>query len=456
MLLASWRGGWVSAFSIRGPCTGRSPGRRRSAGSIWPTPMALAQLVQRDSRRAGRRPRAARWPRRDRSDSQVRDHHGHSICGRQPGRAGPTGRVAARGGRRRTTSSPKAATRAPSCSRRPSARSSSRPTRTNGPGGVIATWSAAAKTCRSTKCLSAQQTRDQRDRNRPVGALVKADDAIEVSTNQRTPKKWSPSSKRSCAPNNDFTMLSCHWLCQCIAGVQTGKLRTCCARSCRRKPLAKPVSPDDDESQLAGSPLVLGVVVPLLGDRGAGFRFRSTGREHVPATGPVLLVSNHQSHLDPVLVGIACPRQMRFLARHSLFFWPLSWLIRSLGAVPIDRERGGLGGIKATLKLLKQAKRCSCFRKARAPRTVACNHCCPASAHWLAAAGRRSCRSRSTARSPPCRAAAVFRARGRSRSTFCLPISRDVYADINDAEFAELTASNCKSMISNARIHRVQ
>lgn len=81
------------------------------------------------------------------------------------------------------------------------------------------------------------------------------------------------------------------------------------------------------------------------------FRFRSTGREHVPATGPVLLVSNHQSHLDPVLVGIACPRQMRFLARHTLFFWPLSWLIRSLGAVPIDRERG-LGGIKATLKLL--------------------------------------------------------------------------------------------------------
>jgi 1-acyl-sn-glycerol-3-phosphate acyltransferase len=86
------------------------------------------------------------------------------------------------------------------------------------------------------------------------------------------------------------------------------------------------------------------------------FRFRSMGREHVPATGPVLLVSNHQSHLDPVLVGIACPRQMRFLARHTLFFWPLSWLIRSLGAVPIDRERGGLGGIKATLKLLHEGE----------------------------------------------------------------------------------------------------
>ena len=82
------------------------------------------------------------------------------------------------------------------------------------------------------------------------------------------------------------------------------------------------------------------------------FGFRASGREHVPPTGPVLLVSNHQSHLDPVLVGVASPRQLRSLARHSLFFWPLSWLIRSLGAVPIDRERGGLGGIKATLTLL--------------------------------------------------------------------------------------------------------
>jgi len=84
------------------------------------------------------------------------------------------------------------------------------------------------------------------------------------------------------------------------------------------------------------------------------FRYRWTGRENVPTTGPVLLVSNHQSHLDPVLVGIACPRQIRFLARHTLFYWPLSWLIRSLGAVPIDRERGGLGGIKSTLKLLAE------------------------------------------------------------------------------------------------------
>ncbi len=83
------------------------------------------------------------------------------------------------------------------------------------------------------------------------------------------------------------------------------------------------------------------------------FGFRFTGKGYVPVEGPVLLLSNHQSNLDPVLVGVACPRQLKYLARIGLFFWPFSLWIRSLGAVPIDRERGALAGIRTTLELLK-------------------------------------------------------------------------------------------------------
>jgi 1-acyl-sn-glycerol-3-phosphate acyltransferase len=82
------------------------------------------------------------------------------------------------------------------------------------------------------------------------------------------------------------------------------------------------------------------------------FRFRCEGRSHVPAVGPVLVLSNHQSHLDPVLLGVACPRPLRAMARKSLFFGPLGWMISSLGAVPIERGGRGISGIKVILRLL--------------------------------------------------------------------------------------------------------
>ncbi len=76
------------------------------------------------------------------------------------------------------------------------------------------------------------------------------------------------------------------------------------------------------------------------------FRIRCHGREWVPREGGALVLSNHQSHLDPVLVGVACNRRLNFLARKTLFrFAPLGWLIDSLDAIPIDREGTVLGGL---------------------------------------------------------------------------------------------------------------
>lgn len=82
------------------------------------------------------------------------------------------------------------------------------------------------------------------------------------------------------------------------------------------------------------------------------FRFRYSGGDDVPATGPLLVVSNHQSHLDPVLIGVACPRQVGALARASLFVGPFGWLIRSFGAVPVERG-SATGGIRALLGMLR-------------------------------------------------------------------------------------------------------
>jgi 1-acyl-sn-glycerol-3-phosphate acyltransferase len=87
------------------------------------------------------------------------------------------------------------------------------------------------------------------------------------------------------------------------------------------------------------------------------YRARYSGMRNIPSEGGVLVVSNHQSHLDPPLVGMASRRRMNYLARDSLFrFAPFRLLINSLDAIAIDREGIGLAGIKESLKRLKRGE----------------------------------------------------------------------------------------------------
>jgi len=67
----------------------------------------------------------------------------------------------------------------------------------------------------------------------------------------------------------------------------------------------------------------------------------------------VLFVSNHASFLDPVLIGAVTCRPLQYLARSTLFrSRPFALLIRSLGAVPVEREGVGVGGTRAVLSIL--------------------------------------------------------------------------------------------------------
>ena len=83
-----------------------------------------------------------------------------------------------------------------------------------------------------------------------------------------------------------------------------------------------------------------------------GWSLRVQGREHLPRTGPYLLVSNHQSFIDPILVGAGATRALTYLARNNLWKNPkLAYLINWWGAVPIDRGFGkeGLQTVKGEL-----------------------------------------------------------------------------------------------------------
>lgn len=83
------------------------------------------------------------------------------------------------------------------------------------------------------------------------------------------------------------------------------------------------------------------------------FRWRVCDPGRVPQTGPVILASNHASYLDPPLVGAGLKRDINYLARESLFRFPiLGAVLRNVNAVPVDRDGGGARGLKAILDRL--------------------------------------------------------------------------------------------------------
>ena len=84
------------------------------------------------------------------------------------------------------------------------------------------------------------------------------------------------------------------------------------------------------------------------------WNIRSGGQQHLPLEGGMLVLANHQSVLDPVMIGVCTQRQLTYLARKTLFRGPGRWLIESLNAIPIDRDGFGLAGLKETLRRLKR------------------------------------------------------------------------------------------------------
>ncbi len=84
------------------------------------------------------------------------------------------------------------------------------------------------------------------------------------------------------------------------------------------------------------------------------FRIRVFGRRNIPTTGGVLLASNHQSFLDPVLVGMGVDRETHFMARDDLFeIKPLRFIIERLNAFQVRRGVADRTAIREAVKRLK-------------------------------------------------------------------------------------------------------
>jgi len=83
-------------------------------------------------------------------------------------------------------------------------------------------------------------------------------------------------------------------------------------------------------------------------------RYRVAGLERLPSGG-ALFLSNHQSHLDPMLIAASFSRPVSYLARHNLFHVPIiGWILRNTYVMPIRRESAGTESIRLSVERLNQ------------------------------------------------------------------------------------------------------
>jgi 1-acyl-sn-glycerol-3-phosphate acyltransferase len=76
------------------------------------------------------------------------------------------------------------------------------------------------------------------------------------------------------------------------------------------------------------------------------------GRENVPPRGPLIVVSNHISNLDPQLLACSIPRRLRFVAKRGLFKPVASFFFRAYGAYPMNRDGNDLAAALWLRKVL--------------------------------------------------------------------------------------------------------
>lgn len=91
------------------------------------------------------------------------------------------------------------------------------------------------------------------------------------------------------------------------------------------------------------------------------FGLKVTGAEHLVREGGVLVASNHESFLDPPLIGTLYQDEMYFLARKSLFTKGIEWIYRAWNSIPVDQERPDMASLKTIIRLLKQRHRVLVF-----------------------------------------------------------------------------------------------
>jgi 1-acyl-sn-glycerol-3-phosphate acyltransferase len=92
------------------------------------------------------------------------------------------------------------------------------------------------------------------------------------------------------------------------------------------------------------------------------FDLKIQGRENLPKKGGFILACNHLSYLDPIVLGVGCPRSVHFMARDTLFnnrflaFW-----MKSVGVIPLKRNCADYSALKKSMRIVKSGEGLAIF-----------------------------------------------------------------------------------------------
>ncbi len=120
------------------------------------------------------------------------------------------------------------------------------------------------------------------------------------------------------------------------------------------------------------------------------YRIRVEGLENIPEGEGLLLCSNHFHANDPIVLGIAAPRQVHFMAKEELFRIPiLNTVIRWLGAFPVRRGRPDRTPLKRAIEVLHSGRCVGIFPEGTRVRSGKLGKAEPGTAYLALKAGAR-------------------------------------------------------------------
>jgi len=102
---------------------------------------------------------------------------------------------------------------------------------------------------------------------------------------------------------------------------------------------------------------------------GTYYRVKRFGLESLPRKGPLILVSNHASYMDPLLIGLTFPRQIVWMMLESIYRRPLiNFICRKARVIPVKRDERDLQALKRAIGVVKKGLVLGIFPEGRMSR----------------------------------------------------------------------------------------